>query len=80
MHSHVLTPLDCVFVCYVPQEKAKQLVLGSWAAEIGIVSFIDNRESQTFEREAFKKKFPMKSRICGRPRKIKDCKFHARFA
>lgn len=70
-------PPDCVSVRYVPPNKARQLALGSRAAEIGIAGFMDNSESRNFEREAVKRRFPVKEGNSGRPRKVKRCKLRA---
>lgn len=67
-------PPDCVAVRYEPMKIALRQALGNRAAEIGIASFTDHAPLRHYEQQAFRRRFPVKTGKCGRPRKSKNHK------
>lgn len=61
------TPPGCVAVEYLPYAVAQRQALGNRNAEIGIASFVDNAPLRHFEKEAFQRRFPVRTGVRGRP-------------
>ena len=68
------TPPGCVAVEYQPYAVAQRQALGNRDAEIGIASFVDNAPLRHFEKEAFQRRFSVRTGMRGRSRKSKAAK------